>query len=217
MNFSDISALLQVYLPLLPLVLAILLGQWRSARLHFSLVFLLASLLINISFNVFKVYYILGRDLSELFDILLIVSLGFMFYKQSQKKSFLAIGLVLLLAYITIRLIFQPSSEPPNISSVAGNMAIMLLCFKYFYFLIQSETEIGIHQNIVFSNTVIVFFYATGGFFTFLLIEYIRANNGERYYLYSIQSWISIISYLAFTYLITKQYLLQKKTLSRVY
>ena len=140
-----------------------------------------------------------------------------MLYKQSQKKSFLAFGIALLLGYIAIRLIFQPANDVPNISSVAGNLAIMLLCFKYFYYLIQSETEIGVHQNIVFSNTVIVFFYETGGFFTFLVIEYIRANNGERDYLYTIQNWISIISYLAFTYLITKQYLLQKKTLSRVY
>ena len=80
-SLFKLSSLLQVYLPLLPLVLAILLGQLRRARLHFSLI-LCASLLINISVALFELYFIAGRYLGELFDILVIASLSwYMLYK----------------------------------------------------------------------------------------------------------------------------------------
>jgi hypothetical protein len=211
MNFYEISTLLQGYLPLAALVLTLVLGQWRSSRLRFALIFLIASYLINSSAYVFGIYYYAGRFIGEYFDMTLILALSWMYHKDSPNKSFLTFGGLLLLSYCLIRLTLQPSNTSPNISSVTGNIVVIILCFRYLYVLIQSEVEIGIDQNILFSHTIIVLFYEAGGFFCQLLIEYINFNNGERSYLYFIQVWVAIITYLAFSYLIGREYFLHKK------
>lgn len=201
MEAYQIIGHIQNFSPLLGIILAVGLGLFMTKEIRYALIFLLSSLLVNISIFYFHAIYVGGRYLAELFVLLILLSLVWTMYQESKKqKSLLVWGIMLSSLYWGSQLALQPSNSTPSVSSVLGPLSIIILCFRYFYYFYQRE--INITENISFLMICITFFYAAGGFFTKLSIEFIKANGGQFAYLWFIQSSVSIITYLAFAWLI---------------
>ena len=205
MDIFTISTYTQVHAPLIAILIALFTRTVTAKKTRHVLVFLILSYLINVSVVHFQVYFLAGRYLGEIFDITMILLLTHLFYYNSQKnKRLLFIGMFLLLIYLVIRWTFQPNYSVPNISSFAGGLCIITYCLSFLYYLIQSEKELHFTDPISFGFTLIILLYETGGFFTSLLIQYITSNGGENASLYTIRNVISIVSYVAFAWMIWK-------------
>ena len=65
-------------------------------------------------------------------------------------------------------------------------------------------------DNLSFLMVVTTLFYPSAGFFVQLMVEYITRNGGQNAHLWSIQSTVSIITYLGFACIIWKAHLQQR-------
>ena len=201
MEVIQIIGHIQNFTPLLGIILAVGLGLFMNKEIRYALIFLLSSLLVNIGIVYYQILYIGGRFLPELFVLVILLALNWvMHYESKKQKSLLVWGITLSTLYWGSQLALQPFNSLPSVSSVLGELSIIILCFRYFYYFYLRE--INITENISFLMICITFFYAAGGFFTKLSIEFIKANGGQFAYLWFIQSSVSIITYLAFAWLI---------------
>lgn len=217
MKAFEIAAFIQNFMPLVGIVLAIVLGRFSHQRTRFILVFLIASLLVDVLVAEMGVFYLFGRYLGELFFVVIIIAFTWMIYGESnRKRSLLFFGLITLTLHLIIRWTFQPSNTTPNISTVADNIALIALCFRYFYHIYQTEADLKLKSDLTFWITCIVFFYAAGGFFISLMVDFITRNGGEYAYLWIVQSTVSILTYLSFSYLIWLIHKQEKRTLTRI-
>lgn len=205
MEVFDILSKVQNYAPVLGVLLALGLKVYWKEPAKYIFIYLLSSLILNILVGQFQIVFIFGRFILSLYDLFKLALWSWMFYEFSKgKKTFKYIGYFLLSTVLAIQLLFEQPGIIPSSTGTVAEIAIIMLCFIYFFHVYQKEEELKTKSALRFFTVCVLFILTAGGFFVSIMTGFIIKSGGANANLWFIQDAISIFSYVAFTFIIWK-------------
>lgn len=192
-------------MPMLGVLLAFVLRVYWKEPAKFIFIYLLSSFILNILVGQFQIFFIFGRFILSLYDLCELALWSWMFYEFSDRiKTFKKIGIILFLTILAIQFIFDQPGIIPSNTRTAPEIAIISMCFIYFFHVYKKEEELKTTSALRFLTVCVLFILTAGGFFVSIMTSFIINSDGENADLWVIQDAISIFSYLAFTFIIWK-------------
>jgi len=197
-----LTSQIQNYVPILPLALLIVFGIYKHKDLWHIGLYIVLSLAVNLSIGVFQQLYLGPFFLPIVFGLLVVLLTAKMIFDYTKRRSVFIIGSVGFVITLLCYFLVDGLSSLPLLSASTYNAFVLVMCIYYFFHVYENETDLFIANNPQFQVVTVLFIYSAGAAFTFLLLDVITSRDLN--YLWQLHDVLSIISMVAFAFVIWK-------------